>query len=155
MGTQTYGRETPYEEILAFTGYDQPKFDPQDKKKYDGQAFFETQGRVLAMRRDGFEVREIAEQLGYAPERIEMLLSENVTTGSPEEVLQESRSIIDKLHGMKDNEEMFRNVVRKILHPFCRDLVKDMMEQVKVLNETDLKPEAKEARGVFGRRILR
>ena len=201
MGTQQIERTSPYEEILAFTGYEQPRHEPKLKFKGqafsaegqafsqgEGQTFYETQGKVLAMRRDGFEIREIAESLGYSPERIEALLNENVTTGSPEEVLQESlrtvlsliplardkymdhssqshalaltaflqesRNIIDKLHGMKDNEEMFRNVVRKILHPFCRDLVKDMMEQVKLLNETDLKPEVKEAElGKFSRAV--
>lgn len=50
--------------------------------------------------------------------------------------IESARSLIDQSYTLKSKEDVYKNIVAKILQPFCREMITSMISEVGVLNST-------------------
>jgi hypothetical protein len=48
--------------------------------------------------------------------------------------IESARSIIAQMYDLKGKETVYRNIVAKVLQPFCREMIKAMLGEVSTLN---------------------
>lgn len=48
--------------------------------------------------------------------------------------IESARSIIAQMYDLKGKEAVYRNIVAKVLQPFCREMIKAMLGEVSMLN---------------------
>ena len=51
--------------------------------------------------------------------------------------IESARSIIDQAYNLRSKEDIYRNIVAKVLQPFCREMVKSMLNEVGTLKGLD------------------
>lgn len=53
-------------------------------------------------------------------------------------LITSARELIQEIYDMKDNEELFQKLLVEVLQPFCRNMIKDLIEGVGGLMQADL-----------------